>query len=79
MFGCVNELLHSFVYLYVIVWGVVLCSLNMLWVCKWIIAFVRVFVCDCMGRGIGGLIGGENVEEPQRGDTPAKPRAQALG
>ena len=22
------------------------------WVCKWIIAFVRVFVCDCMGRGV---------------------------
>ena len=22
------------------------------WVCKWIVAFVRVFVCDCMGRGI---------------------------
>ena len=73
MFGCVNGLLHSFVFLYVIVWVVVLCSLNVfgcvngllhsfvylfdcdcivcgivfvkcIWVCKWIIAFVRVFV-----------------------------------
>ena len=25
------------------------------------------------------LIGGENVEEPCKGDTPAQPRAQALG
>ena len=26
------------------------------WVCKWIVAFVRVLVCDCIVCGIGGRI-----------------------
>ena len=54
---CVNGLLRSFVFLYLfdcdcIVCGigrlrccvVVLCSLNVFGVCKWIVAFGRVFV-----------------------------------
>ena len=99
VFGCVNGLLHSFVYLYVIVWGVVWCSLNVLgcvnwgccvrscfcmgcgvvfvkcvWMCKWVVAFVRVF-CICLivfvwGVVLVGLLV-RSGNKPQRGDTPA--------
>ena len=43
------------------------------------VVFVYLFDCDCIFCGIegGGLVRSGN--EPQRGDTPAKPRAQALG
>ena len=43
------------------------------WVCKWIVAFVRVFVLGC---GIGDCLGCVNEllcsgNESQRDDTPA--------
>ena len=60
VFGFVNGLLRSFVFLY-------------------------LFDCYCMRCGIGGIYGNWGIDwcgraiSPFRGDTPAKPRAQALG
>ena len=35
----------------------VLCSLNVFGVCKWLVVFVYLFDCDCMGCGGGLFVG----------------------